>query len=140
MSKANWIKWIVASTAIVAMLAVLGVFIFTSSYKNPAKILISEDQDNIEIKKDQNFTIILTSNPSTGYSWSIDGIYNKKIIAKVSNEFQPPASNMIGAPGKELWLFKGNSEGSTKLNFIYTRQKGTDTNQLNHKTFNITVK
>jgi predicted secreted protein len=140
MFRANKIKWIIAS-AVVAMVLAAGVgLLYINQTKNQSKIIVSENQKNIEVKKGQELTISLTSNPSTGYSWSVDDMYNKNIIFKIGNEFEASSSKKIGAPGKELWLFKAKNEGNTKLNFRYTRLRGNDTTQLSLKSFNITVK
>lgn len=136
-SKANRI---VASVILIVIVVVGGVFVYISSSKTPAMIEVAENQQNVEIKNGQEFTITLTSNPSTGYSWSVDDTYDKNIISKISNEFIASNTKMSGAPGRELWIFKGTSTGNTKLNFTYTRQGDDKTNQLNFKSFNIIVK
>lgn len=137
MKKTNWI---ITSIVLIIIVVIGGGLIYINSSKTPSKIEVSEDQQNIEIKTGQEFTINLTSNPSTGYSWSVDDTYNKNIMSKISNEFIPSNSEMSGAPGKELWVFKGIGKGNTKLNFAYIRQRGNDTSQINSKTFNVTVK
>jgi len=134
------INWITASVILVIIIAIGGGLIYINSSKTPSKIEVSEDQQNIEIKTGQEFTINLTSNPSTGYSWSVDDTYNKNIMSKISNEFIPSNSEMIGAPGKELWVFRGTNKGNTKLNFVYSRQRENITSQINSKSFNVTVK
>ena len=134
------INWITASVILVIIIAIGGGLIYINSSKTPSKIEVSEDQQNIEIKTGQEFTINLTSNPSTGYSWSVDDTYNKNIMSKISNEFIASNSEMIGAPGKELWVFKGTGKGNTKLNFVYSRQRENITSQINSKSFNVTVK
>jgi len=133
-------NWITESVILVIIIAIGGGLIYINSSNTPSKIEVSEDQQNIEIKTGQEFTINLTSNPSTGYSWSVDDTYNKNIMSKISNEFIPSNSEMIGAPGKELWVFKGVRKGETKLNFVYIRQREDETSQINSKTFNVTVK
>jgi len=140
MKKTKKINWLVASIFLVIIIAIGGGLIYINSSKIPWKIEVSEDQQNIEIKKGQEFTINFTSNPSTGYSWSVDDMYNKNIISKISNEFIPSNSEMIGAPGKELWVFRGTNKGNTKLNFVYSRQRENITSQINSKLFNVTVK
>ena len=134
------INWIVTSIILIIIIAIGGGLIYINLSKNPSKIEFSEDQQNIEIKKGQEFTINLTSNQSTGYSWSVDDTYNKNIMSKISNEFIPSNSEMIGAPGKELWVFNGTGKGNTKLNFVYSRQMENITSQINSKLFNVTVK
>lgn len=139
MKKIKKRNWIIVSIFMVLTIVISGGVIYVNSLKTPSNIEVSEDQKIVEVKKGQKFTINLTSNPSTGYVWSIDDIYNKNIISKTSNEFIASNSEMIGAPGKELWVFKGINNGSTKLNFVYSRQRENKNSQINSKIFNITV-
>lgn len=134
------INRIVLSVVLIVVMIIGSGLIYINSSKTPSKIEVSEDQQNIEIKTGQEFTINLSSNPSTGYSWSVDDTYNKNIISKISNEFVASNSEMSGVPGKELWVFKGTSKGNTKLNFVYSRQRGNNTSQINSKSFIVTVK
>jgi len=134
------INWIIIPIVLVIIIAIGGGLIYINSSKTPSKIEVSEDQQNIEIKTGQEFTINFTSNPSTGYSWSVDDTYNKNITSMISNEFLASNSEKIGAPGNELWVFKGTGKGNTKLNFVYSRQRENITSQINSKSFNVTVK
>jgi len=140
MKKTKKINWITASIILVIIIAISGGLIYINSSKNSWKIEVSEDQQNIEIKTGQEFTINFASNPSTGYSWSVDDTYNKNVTSKISNEFVAPNTEMVGVPGKELWVFKGTGKGNTKLNFVYSRQRDNNTSQINSKSFNVTVK
>jgi inhibitor of cysteine peptidase len=140
MRKVKRMKWVIASAILVVILAIVGGYIYFSSSKTPAMIEVSENQQNVEIKNGQEFTIVLTSNPSTGYSWSLNDTYNNNVTLKISNEFIASSTEMIGAPGRELWVFKGVGIGSTKLSFSYARQGDDRTSQLNFKSFNIDVK
>lgn len=140
MRKTTKINWVVSSVVLIVVIIIGSGLIYINSSKTPSKIEVSEDQQNIEIKTGQEFTINLSSNPSTGYSWSVDDTYNKNITSKISNEFLASNSEMIGAPGKELWVFKGTNKGNTKLNFVYSRQREKITSQINSKSFIVTVK
>ena len=72
--------------------------------------IYTEKQTDIVLSPNQSiFTIKLKSNPSTGYTWSID--YDKKLLKLVSAIYEPPYSSSktmqrIGAPGHEIWTFK----------------------------------
>ncbi len=138
--KVDKANWIIASAILMIIVVIGGLFVYFSSSKTPAMIEVSENQQNVEIKNGQEFTITLGSNPSTGYSWSIDDTYDRNIISKISNEFIASNTKRIGAPGHELWIFKGTGTGSTKLNFTYARQRVDKTSQLNFKSFNVVIK
>ncbi len=137
MLKGKTLAWLICVLIIVAILAVGGWFVYAKYYTN--KIEVSENQENIGITKGQEFTIRFVSNASTGYSWKVGESYDKNIINLVGNEYKNSNSEMVGAPGEELWTFKGINKGKTKLNFSYARS-WKSSNPLNVKIFNITVK
>lgn len=139
-SKVSKIHFIIASLVVITILAIGCGIIYSNSLKTPADTEVSENQENIVVNAGQEYTITLISNPSTGYSWSVDDAYDKNVTTMISNKFQAANTNKIGAPGKELWVFKGAGKGSTKLEFTYTRKRENKTSQMNSKTFNVTIK
>ncbi len=138
MSKGKALVWLISVLIIVAILAVGGWFVYAKYYAN--KIEVSENQENIGIRKGQEFTINFISNASTGYSWKVDESYDKNIVNLVGHEYKSSNSGMVGAAGEELWTFKGVNRGNTKLNFSYVRPWESSKQPLNIKNFNITVK
>lgn len=131
---------IITATVLAVILIISGGLIYSNLTKNSIKLEVSENQKNIDIKTGQEFIITLTSNPSTGYSWSVEDTYNKNIVSMISSEFRPTDTKMSGVPGTELWTFKGSSKGSTKLSFKYTRQRDDKTSQLDSKIYIVSVK
>lgn len=91
---------------------------------------IKEDiHADYSVKLQEEFTITLNSNPSTGYSWEW---VNKKainIVGCVDFKFISPNNGMVGAGGTEKWTFKATKTGTDTLVFVYRRpweQKLTD--------------
>lgn len=135
-SRANW----AAITAlIVIVLAMCGGIVYITWFNNPM-ITVTQDQSNIEIKKGQEFTLKLNSNQTTGYSWDVDGTYDTSIITKTGYQYVTDSSNLAGAPGTELWTFKGEKAGTTTLTFKYFRSWEGASSAINTKTYNVTVK
>lgn len=60
------------------------------------------------------FNITLVSNPTTGFSWKLYR-YNPKAIQLVSHHFQPAASQLMGAPGQEIWTFNVKKSAFNKI-------------------------
>lgn len=54
--------------------------------------------------KQPTFTLKLKSNPTTGYSWSLQPV-NSKVIELVKHSFQAPKNGLIGQSGFEVWTF-----------------------------------
>lgn len=69
-------------------------------------MVFSSPNTAIKVQANQpEFTLTLQSNPSTGYSWFLTK-YNSQLITAVSHQFVAPNTNLIGAPGYEIWTFK----------------------------------
>lgn len=67
-----------------------------------------------------DITIELDSNPTTGYiwSWSQDGTGS---LSLVDESFIEPSTPMLGAGGKQVFVFSGGAPGEVTLTFIYAR-------------------
>lgn len=74
--------------------------------------------------KNPVFTLQLPSNPTTGYSWQLQK-YNANLITPINHGFQKARTNLMGAPGVELWTFKAKPaffiKGKTTIHMIYVR-------------------
>lgn len=87
-------------------------------YSDPTKPILVD-------KNSREFTITLKSNPTTGYSWFL-GQYNHHIVSVISHRYVAPDTKLIGAGGKEVWVFKVSPDALVApqilyVNFIYTR-------------------
>lgn len=90
-------------------------------------IVFSDPAKTIMVKKSNPvFNIILQSNPTTGYSWSLKS-YDSNLIVPVKHKFYPPENKkLVGAPGYERWTFRVKTEGFTvpqltSITLIYLR-------------------
>lgn len=106
-------------------------------YSDPAKPIIVKQSE-------QNFSIILQSNMTTGYSWVLKS-YDSNLIKPVSRRYYPsPNRKLIGAGGYEKWVFKVKPEGfivpqTTSITLIYSRaweQQGAQVTSFRVVTFN----
>lgn len=75
----------------------------------------------IRIPLGKTFTIDLDSNASTGFSWQLVDISDKKVLEIVKKEYVNAGSLTVGAPGIERWSFKTVKTGKTVLTFEYRR-------------------
>lgn len=87
-------------------------FVVNSTMEN------KKQDENITVKKGQEFTIILESNPSTGYQWI--PTVNTSIINLVSHNFQP-STKLMGSPGTDTFKFKATNQGTEPLKMVYKR-------------------
>ena len=62
-------------------------------------------------------TVTLDSNSaSTGYQWNKNAnISDQKVLQQTDNEYYPPTSSLVGAPGQEVWTFKALKAGKSTI-------------------------
>jgi inhibitor of cysteine peptidase len=73
--------------------------------------------DDITVAQGERFVIALTSNPSTGYSWSAESNPNARFLRSE----QVPGPNRPGAPGTQRLTFLATTPGSSTLVLEYVR-------------------
>jgi inhibitor of cysteine peptidase len=89
-------------------------------------VVFTDPQKTIMVKSSSpTFSVILQSNPTTGYSWSLKS-YDNVLIRPISKKFYPSKSGLIGAGGYEKWIFAVKSAGfvvpqTTSITLIYAR-------------------
>lgn len=66
-------------------------------------------------------TLSLDSNPTTGFSWQLVGIPDKKVLRFVNREYLPLSQDKIGSPGVEKWSFRTLESGQTAIVLEYRR-------------------
>lgn len=77
---------------------------------------------NIETSVGDTFTISLFSNRTTGFQWpDLATIANQNIIKQINHVYEPPESDVPGAPGKEVFTFEALREGKTTISMEYSQ-------------------
>jgi inhibitor of cysteine peptidase len=77
---------------------------------------------SIEINNGDTLTLTLGSNPTTGFSWTEQtSISDKAIIEQTNHESVAPATNALGAVGKEVWTYRTVKAGTTEISTEYSR-------------------
>ncbi|MFH1115009.1 MAG: protease inhibitor I42 family protein [Pseudomonadota bacterium] len=67
----------------------------------------------------KQFTIVVESNPTTGYSWSAD--FDKSRLRLESSSYERPAEPIPGSGGKQVFVFVPIKEGKTEVVLQYRR-------------------
>jgi C1A family cysteine protease/predicted secreted protein len=105
----------------------------------PGEIRLGAEDEGgqVELKEGQVLAVSLEGNPSTGYTWELEGAEGKVLRQKGEVEFEPE-SRLLGAPGKQILRFEALREGQTDLRLVYRRpwEKGVGP----AKTFSLRVK
>jgi inhibitor of cysteine peptidase len=83
-------------------------------------------------------TVTLESNITTGYSWNENAnIGDKTVMQQTDHKYQPPATAIPGAGGKEVWTFKALKAGQSTISMEYRRP--FDPTAAPAKTFSLTL-
>lgn len=84
--------------------------------------------------------VLLNSNRTTGYSWSLSqDFYNQDIVTLVSHQYETQQSGMIGSGGAECFIFQGANAGGTAITLDYTRPWGTNVAPVRTATYYVQV-
>jgi len=82
----------------------------------------------IRVKPGMEFTIRLTSNPTTGYRWEFSAPPEEAVVKFVSRYYEPAGTGLVGAGGTETWTFKAVARGKAVIFLHYARpwEKGVE--------------
>ena len=70
----------------------------------------------------ESFLLSLDSNPSNGYSWTLDSSWNQELLELSSKGYLDTENrNAVGQGGQEFWRFKALKAGETEIKLIYSR-------------------
>jgi inhibitor of cysteine peptidase len=80
---------------------------------------------DIELIRPGSLIVSLGANPTTGFQWGEAEISETTIVVQVSHNFvEPQASGeepMVGAPGKDVWVFDSQKAGTATIKMSYGR-------------------
>ncbi|MBN1289651.1 MAG: protease inhibitor I42 family protein [Actinobacteria bacterium] len=95
----------------------------------------------VEVKNGDDFIIVMEANPSTGYTWELDGELDSSILRFESKRYGAPSRpEQAGAPQKEYWRFDTLGTGSSEIKFKYVRtwEEGVEPEKVMVFTVNVT--
>ncbi len=93
----------------------------------------------VELGVGGSLIVTLESNPgSTGFEWGSAEISDETVLQQVDQRYEAPEEgSMIGAPGKEIWTFKGLKKGESSISMEYSQPWEGGTKAA--ETFELTV-
>lgn len=82
----------------------------------------------ITTKPGGEISIVLDSNPTTGYGWSVEGNVDGGIVKMKGRDFRQPRTRLAGAGGADVFRFRAIVKGETVVFFRYARpwEKGVE--------------
>jgi predicted secreted protein len=88
----------------------------------------------IELGVNEEFTVSLPGNPSTGYTWHYSKEENSILKLKSSSFEQNKApKGLVGVPGIFYFTFESKNKGKEEIKFIYMRSwENSNSNKINN--------
>ncbi len=82
--------------------------------------VFTEDNNGstVELATGDTFQIKLNENPTTGYQWTLETTGGLEIM---SDNYLPPASELLGAGGIHEWDIKATASGTQQVTGVYSR-------------------
>ncbi len=112
-------------TSLVSVVAFLGTLLLPgkafAATSTVSPMVFSESQRSVNVNADQYFMIALSSNRTTGYSWSYSRFSRPGVVQMLGGAYSKPNSASAGAGGTATLLFKALAAGTTRLTLGYRR-------------------
>jgi inhibitor of cysteine peptidase len=99
----------------------------------------SPDLENeFDIEVGDKIKAKLCANPTTGYSWDYV-LPDESVMKFESHEYMEPDTDLVGASGTDVWIFKAVKAGEVVIKMEYSRpwENGTETERT--YTMDVTV-
>jgi predicted secreted protein len=78
-----------------------------------------EAMNTIQAKLNQPFNITLDSNPTTGYSWTVD--YDSQFLTQENETYSRSRPGLVGSGGQKIFTFTPIRIGKTTISAVYKR-------------------
>ncbi len=122
---------------------------FESRNPSPIKTLqVSMDEvlsqnaitQSVTLAVGNTLKVTLGSNYTTPYRWTADAkIADPDVMQQTDHRYVKPSTDMLGAPGTEVWTFTALKPGTTTITTSYASFVGKDTKPASTYTANVTV-
>ncbi len=94
----------------------------------------------ITVNPGEEWSITVSSNATTGYSWRLAAPLDEKVVKLVGSRYVAPRTDLLGAPGREVWTFIATASGKTTVSLKYIRPWEKDGIPAGTTTFTVIVK
>lgn len=122
------------------LLSILVFVSLSSCGENKPTLTITDPQRPIKVETGSELTIVLESNPSTGYHWDIVGELDRNVVEFVKSEYVSTSDpNLVGGGGLDVWTFKSVNAGETQITLGYYPPSNDPVNPQQTVTFTVIV-
>lgn len=118
-------------------LLVVFAFVLSACGNTPAPLEVSDPSKPILVNSGDEFTIVLDSNPTTGYHWEIVAELDAglELVSKEYTNDEPVAPG-----GVDVWTFKAVSAGKRQVTLGYYPPSNDPVDPQQTATFTVTAK
>ena len=116
------------------------IFLLGSTCLTFAQKDFSRESKVMQVPQGKVITIVLDTNPTTGFSWRLVSISDKNILEFVEKEFSSAQSKLIGSGGIEKWSFKTLKSGKAIIVLEYIREWEKDVPAAKREEFSVFVR
>lgn len=106
----------------------------------PVELQFSDPAQPIEVAAGSEFTLVLDSNPSTGYHWEFIDEPDAGVAAFVSRDYKAEEPVAPGSGGADVWTFRAVAAGETHITLGYYPPSLEPEDPQQMVTFSVTVK
>lgn len=101
-------------------------------------MVLSDENNNSELSltSGERIKIELSSNPSTGYQWVLSSV-DEEVLQQIGESDFQQETGLLGAPQRQIFMFRTVTSGSTNLILYYLRPWETD--QSPEDTFQVKI-
>lgn len=94
--------------------------IFTPASAEPTETTvetldITDPDKPVEVSAGNEFSIVVQSNPTTGYHWELMSELDGNIVEFISKDYNPDEPVLIGSGGLDIWTFKAAGSGEATI-------------------------
>ncbi len=104
----------------------------------PLSLTTDDNGKEITLPKNGQLLVRLPGNPSTGFSWVLNGDPSPLVLVTTDYQRGSQRTGMMGAPQTQQLRFKANGAGTASLHLAYRRPWEKEVAAA--KTFDVTVR
>ncbi len=93
----------------------------------------------VKVKAGGEFSLMLYSNPTTGYQWSLARPPDKRVVRFSGNQYRSPTQGRMGSGGVDTWTFKAVGKGRALIILQYSRSWEKDVEPIRQAAFVVEV-
>lgn len=117
------------------------VFLLTACSGGSAELQPTNPETAIKAGAGKEFTLVLASNPTTGYHWEIVGELDGAVVEFVGQDYQSTSEpGLVGGGGLDIWTFKAVGEGETTITLGHYPPSNDPVDPEETQTFTVVVK